>query len=103
MLLQMRQLSEALGADVALERSFPGVRPQVHLEVRQLPERLAAYVALVVHLPVLFLERIRQRSVASGPLRVGTERAALRTAVIVRRQRARRRVSVQRRRIRVDG
>lgn len=103
MLLQMGQLSEALGADVALERPLPGVRPEVHLEVRQLPEGLAADVALVVHFPVLLLQRIGQRPVAPGPLRIRTERSALRAPVIVRGQRARGRVSVQRRGVRVNG
>lgn len=51
----MSQLSETLGANVTLEWSLAGMSPQVHLEIRQLAERLAADVALVVHFSVLLL------------------------------------------------
>lgn len=102
MLLEMRELREALGADVALEGPLAGVRPEMHLEVRQLPEGFTADVALVVHLAVLLLERVRQRPVTPGALRVRAEGAALRTTVVVRRQRTRRRVSVEGRGVGVD-
>lgn len=65
MLLQMRQLGEGFRADVTLERSFPGVRPQVHLEVGELAEGLVADIALIVDLAILLLERIGQRLIAS--------------------------------------
>lgn len=71
--LQVRQLGEALGADVALERPLARVGAQVHLEVGQLAERLVAHVALVVHLAVLLLQRVRQRSVTAGVEAIGTE------------------------------
>jgi len=76
MLLQVRQLGEALRAHIALEGSFAGMGPQMHLEVAQLPKGLAAYIALVVHLAILFLQRIGQRSVASGGQGIGTQGAA---------------------------
>jgi len=60
MLLQMRELRKALGADGAFEGPFARVRPKVHFKVRQLAKSLAAHVALVMHLAVLLLERIRQ-------------------------------------------
>ena len=65
-LLQVGQLRETLGANVAFERPFARVRPQVDLEVGQLAERLVANVALVVHLSVLLLQRVRQRPVAAA-------------------------------------
>lgn len=90
----MRQLREAFGADVALERSLTGVRSEMNLKIRQLTEGLTADVALVVHLPVLLLKWIRQRPVTPRSLRVRAERATLRATVIVRGERTRRRVSV---------
>lgn len=68
MLLKVRELREALRADVALEGPLAGVGSEVHLEIRQLTEGLAADVALVVHLAVLLLERVRQRPVAPRAL-----------------------------------
>lgn len=103
MLLKVRELREALSADITLEGPLARVCPEVHLEVRQLTEGLAAHIALVVHFTVLLLERIRQRPVAPRALRIWAERAALRTAMVVWRQRARRGVSVERRRVGVDG
>lgn len=96
-LLEVGELGEALGADVALERPLAGVRPQVDLEVRELSEGLAADVALVVHLAVLLLERVGQGPVAPGAaLGVGAEGAALGAGVLVGRHRADRRVPVDR-------
>lgn len=104
MLLQVGQLRETLGANVTLERPLPGMGPQMHLEIRQLAERFATHVALVMHLAVLLLQRVRQRPVTPRPLRVGAEGAALRASVVVRGQRARGRVSVEGRgRVGVDG
>ena len=63
------------------------MRPQVHLQVRQLAEGLEADVALVVHLPVLLLQRIRQRPVAaraaptSGDARAPARAASARRAL----------------------
>lgn len=34
MLLEVRELCEAFGANIALEGSLAGVRPQVYLEIR---------------------------------------------------------------------
>lgn len=59
MLLKMCKLRETLGADGAFEGSLAGVRPEVYFKIRQLAESLAAHVALVMHLAVLLLERIR--------------------------------------------
>lgn len=95
MLLQMGQLRETLGANVTLERPLAGMGPQMYLEIRQLAERLATHVALVMHLAVLLLQRVRQRPVTPRPLRVRTQRAALRAAVIVRGQGAGGRVTVE--------
>lgn len=95
MLLQVGKLRETLGANVTLERPLAGMSPQMYLEIRQLAERLAAHVALVMHLAVLLLQRVRQRPVTPRPLRVGAERAALRAGVVVRGQGARGRVSVE--------
>lgn len=103
MLLKMRELRETLGADIALEGSLAGVRPEMHLKIRQLTKGLAAYIALVMHLAVLLLERIRQRPVAPRALRIRAERAALRTAMVIRRQRTRRRVSIEGRGVGVNG
>lgn len=95
MLLEVRELCEAFGANVALEGPLAGMRPQVYFEIRQLTEGFAADVALIMHFAVLLFERIRQRSIAPRALGVGAEGAALGTTVIVRRQGARRRVSVE--------
>lgn len=86
MLLQMCKLRETLSAYGAFERSLAGMRPEMHFKVRQLAESLATHIALVVHLAVLLLERIRQRPIAPRALGIGTEGTALGTAVIVRRQ-----------------
>lgn len=86
MFLEMCELRETLGADVTLEGPLAGMCSEVHLEVRQLTEGLAADVAFVVHLAILLLERVRQRSVSPRTLRIRAERAALGTTVIVRRQ-----------------
>lgn len=57
-----------------------------------------------MHLAVLLFERVRQRSVAPRALGVGAEGAALGTTVIVWRQGASRRVSVEGRRgVWMDG
>ena len=45
--LQMDQLRETLGANVAFERPFARVLPLMDIEMGQLSERLGAYVALV--------------------------------------------------------
>lgn len=50
----MGKLGEGFGTDVALERPFAGMGSQVNLEVGELPEGLAANVALVVHFAVPF-------------------------------------------------
>lgn len=65
MFLQVGQLCEALRADVTMERPLARVRPQVHLEIRQLTKGFETNIALVMHLPVLLLQRIRQRSIAA--------------------------------------
>lgn len=98
MLLKMRELREALGADIALKRPLAGMCSEMHFEIRQLTESLAADVTLVVHLAVFLFERVRQRSIAPRALGIGTERTTLGAAVIVRRQGARWRVSVDGRR-----
>jgi hypothetical protein len=83
-LLEVGQLGEALGADVALEGPLARVRPQVDLEIRELAEGLAADVALVMHLAVLLLEGVGQGPVAPrAALGVGTEGATLRAGVFV--------------------
>lgn len=70
----MSQLSEALGADVTVEWALACMRPQVHLQVGELTKGLEASIALVVHLSVLFTQRVRQRPVtarilsAAGPI-----------------------------------
>jgi len=102
-LLEVGQLREALGADVALEGPLARVRPQVHLEVGELAKSLVADVALVVHLSVLFLQRVGQRPVSPGGGRVGTHGAAAGRQRRVRRRAlrvvhaGRRRLQVQRR------
>lgn len=73
MFLQVRKLSEALGAHVALEWPLPRVCPQVHLQVRELAECLEAHIAFVVHFTVLLLQRVRQRSVTAGVVAIGTK------------------------------
>jgi hypothetical protein len=83
MLLQVRELCKTLGANGAFERPLARVRPKMHFKVRQLAKSLAAHIALVMHLAILLLERIRQRPIASRALRVGTEGAALGTTVII--------------------
>lgn len=89
MLLEVRQLGEALRAHIALEGPFAGMGSQVDLEVAQLAKSLAAHIALVVHLAILLLERIGQRSVASGGQGIGTQgAAAARTRVAIRTEAA---------------
>lgn len=84
MFLQMRKLREALGADVALEWSLARVRSKVDLQVRQLSKGLTTDIALIMHLAVLLLKRVRQRPVTPRALRVGTERSTLRAPMVVR-------------------
>ena len=62
-LLEVRQLSEGLGADRAPEGSLAAVRPQVNLQIGELPEDLVALLAPVLDLAVLLLQRVRQRLV----------------------------------------
>ena len=47
-LLEVRQLSEGLGADRAPEGSLAAVRPQVNLQVGELPEDLVALLTPVL-------------------------------------------------------
>jgi hypothetical protein len=70
MFLEMGELREAFGTDVALKGPFARVCPQVDLQVGQLSESLVANVALVVHLAVLLLEWIRKRSVPATARRL---------------------------------
>lgn len=86
MLLEVRELRKTFGTNIALEGSFTGVRPQMYFEIRQLTEGFAANVAFVMHLAVLLLERIRQRSIAPRALRVRAEGTALGATMIVWRQ-----------------
>lgn len=72
-LLEVGQLGEALGAHVALEGPLPRVGPQVHLQVRELAECLIADVAFVVHLAILLLQWVGQRSVTAGVVAIGTK------------------------------
>jgi hypothetical protein len=58
-LLEVGHLSETFSADVAFERTFAGMRPQMDFQVRQLSECLVTNVAFVVHFTVLLLQRIR--------------------------------------------
>lgn len=91
-LLQVGELREGLGADVALERTLARVCAQVHLQVGQLAKGLAADVALVVHLPIALLQRVRQTAVAPATHRPGTHRTATaRARATIRAQAARRR------------
>ena len=64
MSLEMCELCEALSAHIALEGTLARVGAQMHLQIRELPESLAANIALIMHLAIFLLERIRQRSVA---------------------------------------
>lgn len=65
MLLQVGQLGEALGADVAMEGPLARVGPKVHLQIGQLAKGLETDIALVMHFAILLLQRVRQRSVAA--------------------------------------
>ena len=68
-------MRETLLANVAFERTFARVRPQMVLEVAQLAERLIAKFALVNQFSVFFLQRVRMRH-DSDPSRrtTGTDR-----------------------------
>ena len=68
MFLQMRQLSECLGTNRALERSFPVMSAKVNLQIGKLSEYFLARFAFVFDLSVFLLQRIRKRFVTAGSL-----------------------------------